>query len=72
MRAGSFFFALQHDLDVHRQLADHVQIRPQREQLRQMLALVVAGAASPDPSVAHDRLEWGVIQASGGSTGWTS
>ena len=55
--AADFLFALEDDLDVHRQPAVLLQVRFDRLEVHEDLALVVGGAARVDLAVAHGRLE---------------
>ena len=57
VRAADFFFAFEDDLDVHRQPAVLLQVRLDRLEVHEDLALVVGGAARVDLAVADRRLE---------------
>ena len=57
VRAADLLLALQQDHDVARQLAMHREMRLDRQDLGEVLALVVADAARVDPAIADRRLE---------------
>ena len=57
VHAADFFFALDEELDVERQAAGLLQVRLDRLDVHEHLALVVGGAARVDLAVAHRRLE---------------
>ena len=59
MGAADFLFTLGEHQDVHREAAAHGEVRFQRLDVQEELALVVDGAARVEPSVAHLRLEGG-------------
>ena len=55
--APDLLFAFENDLDVHRQAAVLLQVRLDRLEVHEHLALVVGGAARVDLAVADGRLE---------------
>ena len=57
LRGADFLFAFEDDLDVHRQAAVLLQVRLDRLEVHEDLALVVGRAARVDLAVAHRRLE---------------
>ncbi len=57
VRGADFFFAFDHDFDVDGQLAVDAQVRLDRGDVHQALALVVDRAATVQLAVAHRRVE---------------
>ena len=72
MLAADFLLALEHELHVHRQAAVLLQVRLDRLEVHEHLALVVGRAARVDLAVADGRLERRRLPQVSGSTGCTS